>query len=102
VTDLRRALAEEPADALVADFDVLGAGMVYELTGTPWVSVGVSPLTIPSRDTAPFGLALPPSTTVFGRLRNRFLNTYLDRVLLRDVRTHRDKVLARVGLPPAR
>jgi UDP:flavonoid glycosyltransferase YjiC (YdhE family) len=102
VADLRRLLAEEPADVLVAEFAVLGARMVHELTGVPWVSVGVSPLTIPSRDTAPFGLALPPSTTPLGRLRNRALNTILDRVLLRDVRVHRDMILARVGLPPAR
>jgi UDP:flavonoid glycosyltransferase YjiC (YdhE family) len=102
VAELRRVLAEEPADALVAEIGVLGARMVHELTGVPWVSVGVAPLTIPSRDTAPFGLALPPSATMVGRLRNRLLNVYLDRVLLREVRAHRDTILRRVGLPPAR
>jgi UDP:flavonoid glycosyltransferase YjiC (YdhE family) len=102
VADLRRILAEEPADAIVAEFGVLGARMVHELTGVPWVSVGVSPLTLPSRDTAPFGLARPPNASMFGRLRNRTLNTVLDRLLLRDVRSYRDMILARVGLPPAR
>ena len=31
----------------------------------------MSVMTMSSRDTAPFGLALPPSSTPLGRLRNR-------------------------------
>ena len=53
----------------------------HELTGAPWVSVGISPLPVPSRDTAPFGTALPPSAPFAGRLRNRALSRALmDRV----------------------
>jgi len=102
VADLLRLAADEPFEVLVAEFGVLGARMFHELTGVPWVSVGVSPLTSPSRDTAPFGLALPPNATPLGRLRNRALNAYLDRVLLREVRAYRTMIRARVGLPPDR
>src|SRR5206468_6185449 len=56
VADLRRA---EPADVLVADVSLLGAGALFELGGPAWASVGITPLPVPSRDTAPFGLGLP-------------------------------------------
>jgi UDP:flavonoid glycosyltransferase YjiC (YdhE family) len=102
VADLSRIMAEEPCDVLVAEFGVLGADAVHELTGVPWASVGVSPLIIASRDTAPFGLAMPPSSTLAGRARNRFLNTFLDRVLMRDVRRYDRGIRARIGLPPDR
>jgi MGT family glycosyltransferase len=102
VDELRRLAAEETVDAVIADQGFLGAGLFHELTGVPWVSVGVSPLTIASRDTAPFGLALPPSATPLGRLRNRALNAALQNVLLRDVAAHHRMIRARVGLPPQR
>jgi hypothetical protein len=60
---------------------------------------GVTPLPIPSRDTAPFGLGLAPSSTPLGRLRNRALYGLFDRVLFRDVHAHYNRVRARAGLP---
>ena len=100
VADLRRIVAEQPADALVADISLLGAGALYELGGPAWVSVGITPLPLPSKDTAPFGLGLPPGRSPAGRLRNRALNVIGERVLLRDVRAHDRAVRARIGLPP--
>src|SRR2546421_3886737 len=86
VADLRRIVAEQPADALVADISLLGAGALYELGGPAWASVGITPLPLPSKDTAPFGLGLPPGRSPAGRLRNRALNVLGERVLLRDGR----------------
>ena len=100
--DLSRLVADEPTSAVIADFGLVGASLLHELTRVPWVSVGISPLTMPSRDTAPFGLALPPNTSMIGRLRNRILNAYLDRVLLRDVRAYNQMIRASVGLPRLR
>jgi UDP:flavonoid glycosyltransferase YjiC (YdhE family) len=100
VTALRRLAYEQRVDAVVADLGFVGAGLFHELTGVPYVSVGVVPLTVPSVDTAPFGMALPPSSTPLGRMRNRALNTLLDRVLLHDVRAYNRMVRARVGLAP--
>jgi UDP:flavonoid glycosyltransferase YjiC (YdhE family) len=100
--DLRCLADEERVDALVAEFGVLGARMFHELTGVPWVSVGVSPLMMPSRDVAPFGLALPPAANALSRARYGLLNTYLDRIAFRDVHAHENGLRARLGLPPAR
>ena len=43
-----------------------------------------TPLMISSRDTAPSGMGLPPSSSAFGRLRNRALNLLSQKVLLRQ------------------
>jgi UDP:flavonoid glycosyltransferase YjiC (YdhE family) len=100
VTDLRRLVAAESVDAVIADLGVVGAPLFHELTGVPWVSVGITPLAIPSRDTAPFGPALPPSATTSGRIRNLVLNVLIDKVVMRDVRAHYQRTRATVGLGP--
>jgi UDP:flavonoid glycosyltransferase YjiC (YdhE family) len=99
LADLRAILAQTPADAVIADQGVIGAAFLHRLDGVPWISVGITAVTVPSRDTAPFGLGLPPSATPLGRVRNRALNTLLERVLLRDVGKHARMVRGRVGLP---
>jgi len=99
LADLRAILATAPADAVIADQGVIGAEFLHRLDGVPWISVGITAVTAPSRDTAPFGLGLPPSATPLGRVRNRALNTLLERVLLRDVGRHARMVRGRVGLP---
>jgi MGT family glycosyltransferase len=53
-----------------------------------------------SRDTAPFGLALPPSSTPFGRLRNRFLNWVVDRVIFGAANRYNEQMRRELGLPP--
>src|SRR5215216_504720 len=88
VADLRRILAEFPADVLVSDQVFAGAEALYELGGPPWAMLGISALTLSSRDTAPANTALPPSATPLGRLRNRALNALLNRVVLRDATNH--------------
>ena len=48
------------------------------------VLYGTTPMMFSSRDTAPGGLGLPPSTSSLGRLRNRTLNLLSQNVLLRQ------------------
>lgn len=100
VSELHALYNSQRYDALLADMGFVGAAAFHELTGAPWISVGISPLPLPSRDTAPFGTGLPPSATFAGRLRNRALNTLMDKVLLRDVQQHWQAVRARIELPP--
>ena len=50
----------------------------------PVLLYGTTPMMSSSRDLAPSGLGLPPSTTALGRLRNRTLNLLSHRVLLRQ------------------
>ncbi|WP_433219099.1 glycosyltransferase [Dactylosporangium sp. CS-047395] len=102
VTELTSLVTQTRPTALIADMGFFGAGALHELTGIDWISVGITPLPIPSRDTAPFGTALPPSATALGRLRNLALYALMDRVVLRDVHRHWQAIRARVELPPTR
>jgi UDP:flavonoid glycosyltransferase YjiC (YdhE family) len=102
VADLRRILAEFPADVLVSDQVFGGAEALHELGGPPWATLGISALTLSSRDTAPANTTLPPSASALGRLRNRFLTTLVNRVVLRDATSHLQYVRWTLGLPPLR
>jgi UDP:flavonoid glycosyltransferase YjiC (YdhE family) len=102
VADLWRILADFPADVLVSDTAFVGATLVEELGGPPRAVYGITPLTLASRDTAPFGMALPPPTSSLGRLRNRGLYSLFDHVLFRDVHAHYARVRVAAGLPPSR
>jgi hypothetical protein len=64
---------QEPADALLADTAFVGAAFLlgHPLTRRPPILVGgVVPLTVASRDTAPFGMGLTPVRGPLGRIRN--------------------------------
>ena len=97
--DLLELLAAFRADLIVADETCFGAGLAREKTGLPLAVVATSIYFYSSRDTAPIGLALPPDGSPPGRLRNAFLRALTNRVLLRDLRVHGDKIRAAVDLP---
>ena len=68
---------DEPADALLADTAFAGGAFLlgHPLGERPPIVVcGVVPLTIGSRDTAPYGMGLTPLRGPLGRLRNALLN----------------------------
>jgi UDP:flavonoid glycosyltransferase YjiC (YdhE family) len=102
LADLRDILRVFPADALLADTGFLGAGALHELGGPPYAIYGITALTLSSRDTAPFGLALPPDASPLGRLRNKALNALFQHVIFRDVAAYADEVRRTLGLPPLR
>jgi MGT family glycosyltransferase len=101
MADLQGILEGFPADVVIGDPTFTGALFLAERGGPPRAVYGISALTLPSRDTAPFGLGLPPATTAVGRLRNRALGSLFDRFLFRDVDDHYNAIRARVGLPPS-
>jgi UDP:flavonoid glycosyltransferase YjiC (YdhE family) len=98
VADLQSILRRFPADVVLGDTGFLGLSILHELGGPPWATYGITALTLSSRDIAPFGLALPPSATLFGRARNALLTAVLERVLLGDVQTHLEQLRAEFGL----
>lgn len=59
--DLRAAFAARPWDVIVAESTSLGAALVAESTGTPWATVALTPLTLPSIALPPPGLTLRPA-----------------------------------------
>ncbi len=106
--DVREILSNFPADAVIADTTFVGIAplMVGRQAGRrrgdrPAVIVlGVLPLPISSRDTAPFGLALPPLGGLLGQVRNVGLTWLARHVALRDVQRHAQEMLRAEGCPP--
>jgi MGT family glycosyltransferase len=102
MSDLVALLGSLPIDVLVADETCFGAGLAREKTNIPFVWIATSIYFFRSRDTAPLGLALPPSRTYLGRLRNALLAQLTDRVFLPGLRQAADQMRVRVGLQPLR
>jgi MGT family glycosyltransferase len=97
------ALASEPTDAVLAESMFAG---VFTLLFIPredrplLVNLGIVPLTTRSRDTAPWGLGIPPMPGPIGRVRNRLLQFIADRVIFAPVEKHARAVLSEiVGRP---
>jgi UDP:flavonoid glycosyltransferase YjiC (YdhE family) len=67
----------------------------------PLIILGVLPLTLTSVDTAPYGLGLPPSSSLLGRVRNRALNAVVQQIIFRPTRQATDQLLADLGLGPS-
>lgn len=98
--DIEEELRREPADVIVGDNAAAVVEAVHQRFGIPWALYGMSVLTLSSRDTAPFGLALAPSATPLGRLRNKFLYWLVDNVIFRDATRHNARLRRDLGLPP--
>ncbi|MGV2827286.1 glycosyltransferase [Myxosarcina sp. GI1(2024)] len=96
--DLTEILEEFSADILLCDVFFLGMSWLHEKTGLPWAAFGMSALLFNSRDTAPFGLGLPPDNLLLGRLRMRSLNWLTKNVLMKDVTIYLDRMRQSVGL----
>lgn len=95
---VQQLLDSEPVDAIVGEYAF--TGLTPLLAGPdrpPIVALGVLPLTLSSRDTAPYGLALPPSASVAGRVRNRLLNAVVRRVVLAPVQREANRLLTELG-----
>jgi UDP:flavonoid glycosyltransferase YjiC (YdhE family) len=97
--DIRAILHGSPADIVIHDTTMLGALFHHEQGGPPSLCLGVVPLVLSSGDTAPFGLGLEPRASFLGRLRNRFLNGFVEKVAFRDVQKHWNHTRARLDLP---
>lgn len=85
------AIASSPVDIVLAESLFMGAMLLLGRPSAlrPAVAVlGIVPLAVASRDTAPFGLGIPPRPGALGRVRNAALRTVTDRFVFG--RLHRD------------
>lgn len=92
---LRDQLALERADAVLTEGLFLGAALLNQLPREqrpPVVVLGIFPLGAASRDTAPFGLGVPPMPGAMGRLRNRLLTLLSEKVVFGPVIAEVDAV----------
>jgi len=74
-------------DAIIVDagfFGILPFLLGDRAARPPVLAYTTTPLMISSRDTAPSGMGLPPSSSTLGRLRNRALTVLSQKVLLRQ------------------
>jgi UDP:flavonoid glycosyltransferase YjiC (YdhE family) len=97
VKDLLRSF---PAEVVLSDSAFMGVApfVLLEQDKRPsFVVLNVLPLTISSRDTAPFGLA--PSSSMLGRARNSALTALVQHVILRPGQRRVNEMLASVGSP---
>lgn len=84
-------LAKSPADAVLAESMFFGALLLLCRPAgqrPPVVNLGIVPLGLRSRDTAPFALGIPPLQGPAGRIRNALLNVSTERFVFADL--HRE------------
>jgi UDP:flavonoid glycosyltransferase YjiC (YdhE family) len=101
---LTRALSELMAqtrfDAILTDsgfFGILPFLLGDPAARPPVLSYTTTPLMLTSRDTAPSGLGMAPSSTTLGRLRNRALTALSQKVLLRECQNAANQLLDRLN-----
>lgn len=83
--DLQALLDDEPADVLVGDQGLLGGPILQELGGPPFAAFGITVVTYPDPDLAPFGLGLRPTSGRVGRVRNRVLTMAVRALMFRPL-----------------
>lgn len=98
VRDLEGELQREPADVLVTDSAFAAAPILRERGGPPRAAFGITVVTASSIDTAPFGLALLPSSSTVGRLRNKLLYQLVNRLIFRRENEYWQDMRVRMGL----
>jgi UDP:flavonoid glycosyltransferase YjiC (YdhE family) len=95
--------AAEPVDVVLTDPALMGAALLlgHPRDARPAVVVcGVVPLTIASRDTAPYGMGLTPLRGPLGRLRNAALSAVVARTVFPGAEKVADQVHRQVHGAP--
>ena len=98
-TAVEQQLRAEPTDAILAESTFFGAAA---FVGRPrgerplLVNLGIVPLGLTSRYTAPFGLARPPMAGLPGRIRNAFLRLLSERVVFGSVQREAQRIFRKV------
>jgi MGT family glycosyltransferase len=98
-------VAAEKPDAILVDGVFAGVSpIVFEPKNTriPVIAIGVTPLSQSSRDVGPYGMAMAPSSSPLGRIRNRSLNALAKNVLFRRTQLVATAALAEVSDKPLR
>ncbi len=93
-------MADFPADVLLGDSVSFGLYFKSERAGPPCACLSLLPGSLPSPDTAPWGLGLLPGKGVVAKIRNRLLNFLMYGILLRDLTSHANTVRRQIGLEP--
>ena len=90
-----------PFDLMIADIAFSAIPFVTDLMKIPVISVSVMPLMETSKDLAPYGLAMTPATTFFGKQKQAFLRFLSDTVLFKKANKVMKQTLAAYGIKAA-
>lgn len=92
---VREAVATESTDAVLTEPLFVG-GSSYLLDRSPddpmVIVTGTVPLPLSSRDTAPFGLGLPPMPGPIGRIRNAVLQFVAEKIIFGSIQREADRL----------
>jgi UDP:flavonoid glycosyltransferase YjiC (YdhE family) len=102
IQEIEIVLNDYPADVLVGDPLAFALAFKSEMGGPPLAGISLLPLSLPSRDTAPWGLGLLPGNNLVKKVRNRLINLLTYHVLLRSLTTYTNTVRHGLGLKPLR
>ncbi|MEP6479596.1 MAG: glycosyltransferase [Rhodoglobus sp.] len=97
-TDMVAAHAVTPFDLIVGDVMSVGTGLAAELLELPWATLSIVPLSLPSVDMPPSGLALQPGFGAVGTVRDAVLRGVF-RVASAPLDRAYRQVRAELGLP---
>lgn len=95
---VRAELEARPVDAVLTEPLFVGGALLQLLPAherPPVVVLGIFPLGARSRDTAPFGLGVPPLPGPIGRLRNSVLRTVAERAIFGGIQKEADAMARR-------
>lgn len=87
-----------PFDLMVADVTFTAIPYVKEKMNIPVIGIGIIPIAETSKDLAPMGLGMTPSTSLMGRAKQAVLRFVTDKVLLRQPLKLLDQLLAEQGM----
>jgi MGT family glycosyltransferase len=96
---LDAAIAAERPDAVLVESLFMGALLLLSRPGDrpPVVNLGIVPLGVASRDTAPFGLGIPPKPGAAGRMRNAALSFVADKVIFGSLQRYARELVRAAG-----
>lgn len=87
-----------PFDLVIADCAFTGVPFVADKMKIPVISIGVFPLTERSKDLAPNGLGMTPSSSFTGRIKQNLLHFVADKFLFRKSNIVLKKVMDSYGI----
>ena len=90
------AVAQEPVDAVLVESMFIGAvGLLlrHRRDRPAIVNLGIIPLAVESKDTAPFGLGILPKPGVLGRVRNAMLAALTKKIIFGGVQKQAEHMM---------